>query len=92
MRSSLLSFYDALVLRRPWLSLLLVALLTTAMASQLGKIKIDASADSLMLQGDPALEFYREVTREYATEDFLLITWQLPSPAFSMCRCWRVRR
>ena len=83
MRSSLLSFYDALVLRRPWLSLLLVALLTTAMASQLGKIKIDASADSLMLQGDPALEFYREVTREYATEDFLLITWQPKAPLLS---------
>lgn len=76
MSSPWLSFYDALVLRRPWLTLLLVALLTAAMATQLGKIKLDASADSLMLQGDPSLEFYRQVTSEYATEDFLLITWQ----------------
>ncbi|MCB1705500.1 MAG: MMPL family transporter [Halioglobus sp.] len=83
MNSSLLSFYDALVLRRPWLSLLVMALLTAAMATQLGKIKIDASADSLMLQGDPALEFYRQVTEEYATEDFLLITWQPKAPLLS---------
>jgi predicted RND superfamily exporter protein len=76
MSSPWLSFYDALVLRRPWLTLLLVALLTGAMATQLGKIKLDASADSLMLQGDPSLEFYRQVTSEYSTEDFLLITWQ----------------
>ncbi|CAA0092622.1 Uncharacterised protein [Halioglobus japonicus] len=76
MSSPFLSVYNKLVLQRPWLSLLLMALLTAAMATQLGKIKIDASADSLMLQGDPALDFYREVTQEYATEDFLLITWQ----------------
>lgn len=83
MSSPWLSLYDALVLRRPWLSLLLVALLTAAMATQLGKIKLDASADSLMLQGDPSLEFYRQVTSEYATEDFLLITWQPNAPMLS---------
>lgn len=83
MSSPWLSLYDALVLRRPWLSLFLVALLTGAMATQLGKIKLDASADSLMLQGDPSLEFYRQVTTEYATEDFLLITWQPNAPMLS---------
>jgi predicted RND superfamily exporter protein len=83
MSASWLSLYGALVLRRPWLSLLLVALLTAAMATQLGKIKLDASADSLMLQGDPSLEFYRQVTSEYATEDFLLITWQPNAPMLS---------
>lgn len=83
MNSRWLSFYAALVLRRPWLSLILVVLLTAAMATQLGKIKIDASADSLMLQGDPSLEFYRQVTTEYATEDFLLITWQPNAPLLS---------
>ena len=36
MSSPWLSFYDALVLRRPWLALLLVALLTAALAAPLG--------------------------------------------------------
>jgi uncharacterized protein len=83
MNSRTMSFYDALVLRRPWLSLILMVLLTAAMATQLSKIKLDASADSLMLQGDPSLDFYREVTKEYATEDFLLITWQPNAPLLS---------
>jgi hypothetical protein len=76
----LASTYDRLVLRHPWWVLLLVALVVAGFASQLGKIKLDASADSLMLQGDPSLEFYRDISAEYSSEDFLLLTWQPPGP------------
>ncbi|MBE9540117.1 MAG: MMPL family transporter [Proteobacteria bacterium] len=76
MFTSTLSVYDRLVLKRPGLSLFLMLVFICAFATQLGKIKLDASADSLLLQGDPSLEFYREVSREYSSEDFLLITWQ----------------
>ncbi len=76
MNSGLLKVYDALVLRHPGVCLLLVLLLVGLAASQLGKIRLDASADALMLQGDPSLELYRDVSREYGTEDFLLLTWQ----------------
>jgi len=75
--------YDWLVLRRPWLALLLVALLVGGFATQLDKIKLDASADSLMLQGDPSLELYRQVIDEFSTEDFVLITWQPHAPLLS---------
>ena len=78
-----MSVYDALVLRHPWLCLLLVALVLVAAAMQVEKIKLDASADSLMLQGDPSLDFYREVTTRFSTEDFLLITWQPAGPLLS---------
>ena len=53
------------------------------MSTQLDKIKIDASADSLMLQGDPSLDFYRQVSNEYSAEDFVLITWQPNEPLLS---------
>jgi predicted RND superfamily exporter protein len=76
----LVSIYDRLVLRHPWWVLLLVGLAVAGFATQLGKIKLDASADSLMLQGDPSLEFYREISAEYSSEDFLLLTWQPPGP------------
>ncbi len=83
MFDKLIGIYDALVLRRPWLSLLLVALVVGTFATQIGKIKLDASADSLMLQGDPALEYYREVSRDYSAEDFVLITWKPYAPLLS---------
>ncbi|WP_235898502.1 efflux RND transporter permease subunit [Parahaliea maris] len=78
-----MKLFDRCVLQYPWLWLALVAVLLVASAAQLGKLKLDASADSLMLQGDPALDFYREISSEYSSEDFLLITWQPDSPLLS---------
>ncbi|MCB1676872.1 MAG: MMPL family transporter, partial [Halioglobus sp.] len=83
MTDMLRTTYDAVILRRPALSLLLVALVVAAFATQIDKIKLDASADSLMLQGDPSLEFYRQVSARYRSEDFLLITWQPQAPLLS---------
>ncbi|MCB1707737.1 MAG: MMPL family transporter, partial [Halioglobus sp.] len=83
MNDLLLAAYERLVLRRPWLVLGLMAVLVAGFASQLEKIKLDASADALMLQGDPSLEFYRQISAEYSSEEFLLITWQPRAPLLS---------
>ncbi len=83
MIDALVRFYDTVILRRPWLTLVLVAMLLAAFATQLHKITLDASADSLMLQGDPALEFYRQVGRDYSSEEFVLITWKPDAPLLS---------
>ncbi|NND68960.1 MAG: MMPL family transporter [Halioglobus sp.] len=80
MFDSLVNAYDAIVLRRPWLTLVFVALVVGAFATQTSKITLDASADSLMLQGDPSLELFREVGREYGSEEFVLITWKPHAP------------
>ena len=68
--------YDAVVLRHPVISLMMMLLIVMGFATQLGKINLDASADSLLLQGDPSLEYFREIGREYGSEDAVLITWQ----------------
>ncbi|MFT5710018.1 MAG: putative RND superfamily exporter protein [Halioglobus sp.] len=72
----LLPTYDRIVLGNPVISLLIMLLIVMGFATQLGKITLDASADSLLLQGDPSLEYFREISREYNSEDFVLITWQ----------------
>lgn len=92
MRHPMLHAYDLLVLRRPWLSLGLVALVLLLSASQMSKIKLDASADSLMLQGDPSLDLFREVSAEYGAEDFLLLTWQPQAPLLSDASLQPLRR
>ncbi len=83
MFDTLVNAYDAIVLRRPWLTLLVVALVVGGFATQTTKITLDASADSLMLQGDPSLELFREVGREYSSEEFVLITWKPYAPLLS---------
>lgn len=77
------ALYDRLVLRHPYIVLVLVAALVAGFATQLSKITLDASADSLMLQGDPSLQVFREVGREYGAEEFVLITWQPDAPLLS---------
>jgi hypothetical protein len=83
MTQLLTKVYDAAILRRPTLVVLLLALLTGLASTQLGKIRLDASADSLLLQGDPALDFFREVGKRYSAEEFLVITWQPKAPLLS---------
>ncbi|MFN2287561.1 MAG: RND family transporter [Chromatocurvus sp.] len=83
MRNLVMGAYDSAVLRRPGMVVIVLALLTGLAASQLGKIRLDASADSLLLQGDPALDFFREVGSRYSSEEFLVITWQPEAPLLS---------
>lgn len=70
------AFYERCILRRPRLSLLLCLALVAGLASQLGNLKLDASSDSLVLEGDEALAYFREVTGRYGSEDFLMVTFQ----------------
>ena len=72
----MLPFYERLVLRRPAVVLTTLLLLLALALLQFPKIRIDASADSLLLKGDPALEYFREVARRYSTEEFIVVTWQ----------------
>ncbi|MEM7690824.1 MAG: MMPL family transporter [Pseudomonadota bacterium] len=72
----MLALYERIVLHRPRLVLASVLGLLLLALAQFPKIKIDASADSLLLQGDPALEYFREVSQRYESQDFIVITWK----------------
>jgi predicted RND superfamily exporter protein len=52
-------------------------------ASQLDKVRLDASSDSLLLQGDPDLAFFKEATDRYESYEFLILTWEPDSPLLS---------
>jgi predicted RND superfamily exporter protein len=74
--SGFASVYDRVILRHPLLSIIATLAVVLALASQLGNLKLDASSDSLVLEGDAALEYFRESGKLYASEEFLLVTWQ----------------
>ena len=63
MTSTLFDLYDRVVLRHPLTSLLAVIALTIAMAIGLPNFKLDASADSLTLEHDDDLNFFRGVVK-----------------------------
>jgi len=79
----LASYYDALVLKRPGITLLLVALITAFFASHVPEFKLDASADSLVLENDQALRYYRSVRARYGSDDNLIVTYTPDRDLFS---------
>lgn len=68
--------YKKIILDHPLASLVVVILLTVLAASQLYKFRLDASGESLVLENDQSLEYYRQVNEKYGSDDFLIITWQ----------------
>ncbi len=78
MPASMIDLYDRWILRRPLLSLALCALLLGALAWHAPATRIDASADTLVLEGDTDLEYFREIGKRYASGDFLVVTFQPP--------------
>lgn len=83
MMSRLLRAYEALVLDRPRLTLAAMTLITAALAVFIPRFQMDVSADSLVLENDAALEFYRTVRAQYGTDDFLIVTWTPQAGLFS---------
>ncbi|WP_193161464.1 efflux RND transporter permease subunit [Microbulbifer hainanensis] len=76
MLSVLKTWYEKLVIQRPKTVLLFVLLLTLGAALGLPRFKIDASADSLTLEADKSLDYYRKIAERYATGDFLVVTYR----------------
>ncbi len=76
MGSGLMSLYEKLIMKRPALVLLLVLAVIGGLASYLPNLKLDASSDSLVLEGDNSLKFYREINKRFATEEFLLVVYR----------------
>lgn len=75
--------YRQWVIDKPWLILALIAVLTGWAASVIPRTTLDASADSLLLQGDPSLADFRDVSERYGAAEFLLLTWQPESALLS---------
>jgi predicted RND superfamily exporter protein len=70
-----------LVITRYASAIVLIALVLAGVAlSQLEKVRLDASSDSLLLQGDPDLAFFEEATERYESYEFLIMTWEPESP------------
>jgi len=76
MSESLLKIYEKLILRRPVVALLAIVLIAVAMAFGLINLKLDASLDSLTLENDNDLAYYRESIQRYGSSDFLVVTYK----------------
>ena len=74
--SPFVSLYEQTVIQRPALLLTAIALVTVVMGSGMPKFKLDASSDSLTLESDRSLDYFREIFSRYNRGDILFVTYQ----------------
>ncbi len=75
--------YESLILDRPWLTLALLFILTASAGYYSKDFKLDASGDTLVLENDSALRYYRSISARYGSEDYLVITYSPKEDLFS---------
>jgi predicted RND superfamily exporter protein len=78
-----LDAYDRLVLKRPGITLLVIAFVVVFFAYHAPGFRLDASADSLVLENDEALQYYRSIRARYGSDDYLIITYTPDRDLFS---------
>jgi len=75
MKQSLTQFYQRLVIDRPVLTLMLVLIATLTFSGFIPNFKLDISADSLVLEHDEDLKYYRAIHARYGADDYLIVTY-----------------
>ncbi len=65
------------VLKKSILGLTLLLIIAGFFVSQIPNFQLDASSDSLVLEGDENLAFYQRVKKNYGSDDYLIISYQV---------------
>jgi predicted RND superfamily exporter protein len=83
MQLTLSSIYNKTVIQRPVLTLCAIALFIAFFSLHIPDFKLDASADSLVLEHDEDLRYYRSIRARYGSDDYLIITYTPEKDLFS---------
>jgi len=75
LKKLLVDGYFKWVVEKPLWALIFVVLVVVGFSYHIPKFKLDASAESLVLENDNALEYYRKISKVYGSDDFLVITY-----------------
>ena len=70
------NIHEYLTIKHPVWTLVGLLLLIATIATQIQNFRLDASADSLVLENDAELRYYREINARYEFQDFLAITYR----------------
>jgi predicted RND superfamily exporter protein len=77
------AIYERFVLDQPRLTLVAVVVIVGFFAFFARDFKLDASADSLLLERDTDLRYYRGIRARYGSDDYLVITYKTKADLFA---------
>ena len=75
--------YENYLLKYPKVILSIMAVFIAVMAIFAMRLEIDASAETLLLEGDKDLEFSREVSKRFQAPNFLVVTYSVDDDILS---------
>jgi uncharacterized protein len=87
----MINFYLQLVLKKPLTCLLLVFLITLSLGWFTQYFRLDASSDTLVVEGDTDLELSRQTNDRYNTSNFVFISYNPTAPLFEATSLDRLR-
>ncbi len=67
-------FYEKYILGSPYLVLIIMASILALSLTNISNFKLDASADTLILEDDKDLKLFRDFNEKYKSNDFLILT------------------
>ena len=73
----LYSLYDNYLLKYPKIFFSIIISIMIVMLSFALKLEVDASAETLLLEGDKDLEFTRQISKRFTAPDFLVVTYSV---------------
>ena len=69
------NLYQNTVLKNPKSIFLLLIITLLSFGYFTKDFKLDASSETLLIEGDPDLEYLREVTERYGSKEYLVLTY-----------------
>jgi predicted RND superfamily exporter protein len=83
MSSFIYRLYIASVIKRPFHVITSIIILALIAAFGMTNFKLDASADSLTLEHDDSIDYFREISKRYQSGDILVLTYTPRKDMFS---------
>ena len=79
----LIWFYDKVILKRPLFVIACILILVSFLGYKAKDFRLDASAETLVLENDEALQYSRLINMRYGASDYLLIAYTPNGDLFS---------
>jgi len=71
------------LISKPWLPFAFVLIISISFASYIVDFELDASSDSLLLENDEDLRYYRGIKARYGDDEFLVVTYKPKEDLFA---------
>ena len=87
-----MSAFFKLVLNQAKLGLTLLLVIAGFFIAQIPNFQLDASSDSLVLEGDENLRYYRSIKQYYGSDDYLVISYQVKGELLAPLQLQHLKR